>query len=79
MLTMHNYTVTFKTNCDVNARLSRSRAEHCVAEIDRWMTNNKLKLNEDKTELLVISHKYRSRPLVTSTQVGVEIIKHQPL
>ena len=40
---------TFKTNCDVDAGLSRSRVEHCVADIDRWMTNNKLKLNENIT------------------------------
>ena len=64
------------TNCDADTGLSRSRVEHCVADIDRWMTNNKLKLNENKTELLVISSKYRSRPMVTSIQVGVETIKH---
>ena len=56
--------------------LFRSRVEHCVADIDRWMTNNKLKLNENKTELLVISSKYRSRPMVNYIQEGVETIKH---
>ena len=60
--------VTFDTICNVDAGLSRSRVQHCVADIDRWMTNDKLKLNEDKTELLVISSKYRSRPMVTSIQ-----------
>ena len=43
------------------------------------MTNHKLKLNEDKTELLVIRSKYRLGLMVTSTQVGVETIKHQSL
>ena len=38
--------------------LFRSRVECWVVDIDKWMTNNKLKLNEDKTEL-VISSKYR--------------------
>ena len=65
------------TNCDVDAALSRSRVEHCVADIDRWMNNNKLKPNENKTELLVISSKYRSRPMVTYIQEGVETIKHR--
>ena len=41
--------VTFKTDYDVDAGLSRSRVKHCVVDIDRWMTNNKLKLNENKT------------------------------
>ena len=35
--------------------------ESCVRNIDRWMSRNKLKLNRDKTELLVISSKYRPR------------------
>ena len=71
--------VTFKTNCDVDAGLSRSRVEHCVADIDRWMTNNELELNGNKIEPLVISAKYRSRPMVTSIQLRVETIKQQPL
>ena len=66
--------VTFKTNSDVDAGPSWSRVEHSVADIDRWMTNYELKLNEDKTELLVMSFKYRSFPMVTSIQVGVETI-----
>lgn len=32
-----------------------SRVEVCIADIKRWMTLNKLKLNEDKTEFLIIS------------------------
>ena len=63
--------VTFKTNCDVDAGLSRSRVEHCVADIDRWMTDNKLKLNEFKSEPLVISSKYRSRPMITSASGSI--------
>ena len=66
------YFVTYKTNSDVEAGLSRSRIDRCVVDIDRWMTNNKLKL-------LVIGSKYPSLPMVTSIQVGVETIKHQLL
>ena len=57
MLTTQLY-VSFKTKSDVDAGLFRSRVECCVLDIDKWMTNNKLKLKEDKTEL-VISSKYR--------------------
>ena len=29
---------------------------------DRWMVNSGLKLNQDKTELVLISYRHRSRP-----------------
>ena len=49
---------------------SVSWVESCVREIDNWMTRNKLKLNRDKTELLVISSRYRPRPSLDSIVVG---------
>ena len=49
---------------------SVSRVESCVREIDNWMTRNKRKLNRDKTELLVISSRYRPRPSLDSIVVG---------
>ena len=33
----------------------RSKIEACVSDINEWMTGNKLKLNNDKTELLIPS------------------------
>ena len=38
--------------------------EMCVKEIDLWMVKNKLKLNEDKTELLVINTRSRLCPAI---------------
>ena len=55
-----------------------ARVERCVVDIERWMTSNKLKLNENKRKLLVISSKYRSGPMVTSIQVGFETVRHEP-
>ena len=69
--------VTFKTDSQEDMSLAKSRVECCVKEIHSWMINNKLKLNDDKTELLVISSKYRSRPDLNFIQVGDESIKHQ--
>ena len=40
--------ITFKTDSADDACLAKSRVEHCVQEIDRWMISNKLKLNDDK-------------------------------
>ena len=42
------------------------------------MTYNKLKLNEDKRELLVMSSQFRSRSMVTSIRLGTETIQHRP-
>ena len=43
-------------NCDDNDDLTTtiSRIESCLVDITNWMTTNKLKLNTDKTELLVL-------------------------
>ena len=38
--------------------LAVSNIESCVNEINHWMLFNRLKLNKDKTELLVISAKH---------------------
>ena len=42
------------------------------------MIKNKLKLNDDKTELVVISSKHQPRPAITSIQVGEDTINHAP-
>ena len=49
---------------------SVAQVESCVRDIDRWMSCNKVKLNRDKTELLVISSKYQPRPSLDSILVG---------
>ena len=40
----------------------KSKIEACVTDIDSWMIMNKLKMNGDKTEILVFSSFYRPRP-----------------
>jgi hypothetical protein len=35
------------------------RLEPCLSEISAWMKSNMLKLNEDKTELIVFAPKHR--------------------
>ena len=42
----------------------------CVKEIDLWMVKNKLKLNGDKTELLVINARNRLCPAVEYIEVS---------
>ena len=42
--------------------LSVGTMNSCISDIERWMKANKLKLNGDKTELLVLSSKYQPHP-----------------
>ena len=59
--------ISFK-DCDVDvARLS---IENCVADIFIWMDVNELKLNHDKTEIMLIYWKYHTRPLFSYFSMG---------
>ena len=58
--------VTFETDSQEDASLTKARVECCVQEIIRWMIACMLKLNHDKTELAVISSKYKARPVPVS-------------
>ena len=55
--------MSFKTCCTNDMELSKTRMEACVLDIDLWMVE-RLKLNQEKTEVLVFSSCYRPRPLL---------------
>jgi len=42
------------TWCDVTKKL-----DACLADISTWMSANKLKLNEEKTELIIFNPKHQ--------------------
>ena len=67
---------SLKTTVGSDLSLAKRRVECCVNDIDCWMVNNGLKLSQDKTELVFISSKFRSRPSLEFIQVGDE--KFQP-
>ena len=46
------------------------KMEACANEIYVWMTCNKLKLNRDKTEFLVLHAKHRPRPLICDIKIA---------
>ena len=52
--------------------------EACVQEIDTWMLLNKLKLNREKTELLLISSLHRARPPLLHLDVCDERVLTSP-
>ena len=49
--------------------------EICVQEINNWMIFNGLKLNEEKTELLLLSSRYWPSPSLEFVRVGGETIQ----
>jgi len=66
--------ISFKTDCFADLAQAKSSVELCVNDISCWMTNNLLKLNQEKTELIVISLKFRPKPAISYVSVGDEQI-----
>ena len=54
--------------------VAKSSIEQCVLVIKKWMASNFLKLNDDKTELLVVHPKHIETPSLRSIAVGDEVI-----
>lgn len=62
---------------DPNAEHStRQCIEKCVSDIKSWMTTNKLKLNDEKTDLLVVTSRNNQTKIQTKQmQIGNSIIQ----
>ena len=43
-------------------KLLKSRVENCIFAMHRWMDDNELKLNHDKTEAMLIQARYCPSP-----------------
>ena len=50
-------------------------SEECIQDVQLWMVANKLKLNGDMTELLVLTARQRPQPPLDSIKIGADIIK----
>ena len=66
--------VSFKLGSDDLLSSAKSSTEICVQEINNWMILNGLKLNEEKTELLLLSSRYRPSPSLAFVRFGSETI-----
>lgn len=56
----------------------KSRVEACLVDVINWMSENKLMLNTGKTELLILSSKFRPEPVFPVLTVGSDIITPAP-
>ena len=63
--------VAFKTDCLDEMLECKTTIEQCVRDIDSWMVINKLKLNQDKSEVVLISSRYRPRPPLESLKLAM--------
>ena len=52
--------LSFDLNDDNDENDSRAKIESCIKDIKLWMTVNKLKLNDDKTEFLEYNYQISS-------------------
>ena len=66
--------LSFTSNCPNHTSNAKETVELCVKDIGDWMLCNKLKLSQDKTELLVVSSRYRTRPPLNHIQIGDDVI-----
>ena len=67
--------LSFDSRVGDKEALAASQVEPCACDIDNWMCCNKLQLNGDKSELLVICSQYRPRPLLSSLTIGCSVVQ----
>ena len=70
--------IAFNSADLVETESRRSILETCVNDIHKWMLYNDLKLNGDKSELLVISSARRPRPTLNSVCIENDIVSAAP-
>ena len=66
--------LTFRPLINGSMEYSKNLIQECTRDISSWMKNNKLKLNDDKTDLLVLTAKHRPQPPIDSIALGSEVI-----
>ena len=77
-LSCHFYADDTKLYCSFKLHdqaASVQAIESCLNDIDAWMLANMLKLNRDKTELLVIGPKHKVNPPIKGIHVAGEYIE----
>ena len=66
--------LSFKPSAAGEPTTSKLRIESCVHDVNNWMSANKLMLNHDKTELLVLLARHRPQPPLESILVCSDVI-----
>ena len=67
--------MSFKLGSDALVSSAKSNIDICVQEINNWMILTGLKLNEEKTELLLLILRYQPSPSSEFVRLGGETIQ----
>ena len=70
--------IPFSCNDDLSLDDAMMSISNCLADIDSWMTLNKLKLNKDKTEFLIFSSKNNPQSSLPILHFGPDKIVPSP-
>ena len=81
-LSYHSYAddsqlcLSFETSSPEDLSRCKSALEDCVKDIDLWMSENKLKLNCGKNEIMIIvfSSSYRPRPALINLVIASDTV-----
>ena len=71
--------ISFKATCSLMTWNPVSLRWKRVRDIDLWMLCNRLKLDQDKTEVLVFSSSYRPRSSLDNLMIVDEIVACSPM
>ena len=66
--------LSFKPNAVGEPTTSKLRIESCLHDVNNWMSANKLMLNHDKTELLVLHARRRAQPPLESILICSDVL-----
>ena len=66
--------IIFKPLINGSLEYSKNLIQEYTRNMSIWMKNNKLKLNDDKTDLLVLTARHRPQPPIESIIVGSDLI-----
>ena len=66
--------MSFKPSAAGEPSTSKKRIESCIHDVNNWMSANRLMLNHDKTELLVLHARHRPQPPQESILVCLDVI-----
>ena len=67
--------LSFCPNGNANQVATLARVERCIEDIRNWMLNDKLKLNDDKTEFMIIGTSQQlAKVCINSLRVGTATI-----
>ena len=77
-LSYHQYaddTQLFGTECTKDVRAIATASEKCILGVRDWMCRNRLKLNDDKTEVMYVGNKkFKSEAVLRSGETSIDIV-----